>query len=352
VIEYFYHYEKYSITSVNSTYKGFSGNDLLGGKQGMHYDLLARFINQSSDWSNAKRQLEIFQYSSELFKELFQVDSGFFMYKKRIPLEISQRLTIYEPWGDFKDSIECLQSCLDTNIPSLESLPETCFGRWLDVKDFPFEIKLPQIQQLGIWKLCSHGKRVGGMVLARTQHQTLEDENVLSVCSNQISLILDMHLAWQMADEMSRYDSLTGVLNRRGVFDLLETIISNADRSESMLAIGLIDVDNFKQINDNYGHPAGDGILIQIARTLKNNIRSGDLVGRVGGDEFVLIMQIKNQETQSLEQRIDKLFPQSDGFTVSVGLAIWNIDGNDWDACYKVADQRLYRMKFDKKVNL
>jgi diguanylate cyclase (GGDEF)-like protein len=320
----------------------------VGGKQGMHYDLLARFINQSSHWSTAKKQLEIFQYSSELLKELFQVDSGFFMYKRRIPLDVSQRIEIYEPWGDFNNSIDCLHS---TNMPTLNNLPESCFGQWLEVKDFPFEIKLPQLQQLGIWKLCSQGELVGGIVLARTLHLSPEDENVLSVCANQVSLILDMHLAWHVADEMSRYDSLTGVLNRRGIFDLFETIKSNADRSGSMLVIGLIDVDNFKQINDNYGHPAGDRILIQISRTLKNNLRSGDLVARVGGDEFVLIMQVKNQNKQSIEQRIDTLFPQSKGFTVSVGLAAWYIDGNDWDTCYKVADQRLYRRKFGKKIH-
>lgn len=314
----------------------------------MHYDLLARFI-QSTDWSNVKRGREVFRYASELFKELFQADSGFFVYKKRIPSDGSESIKIFHPWGHFEEgSIAFLQSFFNTNNPTLESLSQSCSGQWLEVKDVPFQLNV-NIQQIGIWNMYSRGEIIGGIVLARSQPKTFGDEDVISVCANQVSLILDMLLAWRTADEMSRYDSLTGVLNRRGIMDTFGKMISIQENG-NVLMIGLIDIDNFKQINDCHGHPEGDRILLEVANILKNNIRSDDIIGRLGGDEFVLIMKTQNQNCQYIQHRIEELFPASGGYTISVGFAVWAVDCNDWDTCYKVADQRLLTRKFEKKV--
>lgn len=315
----------------------------------MQYDLLSRFISKSSEWSEFTKGREVFQSASELFIEIFQIDSGLFVYKKRLP-SVSEPFTVYSPWGIFEDPIDGVQSFIDTNKPMLDEFVQSHNGMWLDVKDVPFAQKL-STSQLGYWNLCSRGETVGFIVLARSQPKTCLDENVISICAKQISLILDMMLAWRTADEMSRYDSLTGIFNRKGIFDLLESSISNAETSGSNLMIGVLDIDNFKQINDRYGHLVGDKTLIEVAKTLKHNIRSMDVAGRFGGDEFVLIMQTQHENYRILEQRIEDLFPQSCGYSISAGFAVWNIDGHNWDACYNIADKRLYRNKFLKKVH-
>lgn len=318
----------------------------------MHYDLLARFINQSHNWSRVKRGREASEYAAELFKELFQVDSGFFVYKKRLPSEASEHLMIFSPWGYFEEgAFEFLKAFLDTNYPTLESLSQVPSGQWLDVKDASFEINR-NIQQFGIWNMYSGEEIIGGIILARSQPKDYGDQDVISICANQVALIIDMVLAWRMADELSRYDSLTGVLNRRGILREFERAKSNAESNGSMLMIGVVDIDSFKQINDCNGHPAGDKILIEVAKTLRMNIRSNDLVARLGGDEFVLIMQTESQNCLSIRQRIEELFPPSGGYTISVGFALWNIDGQDWDSCYKVADQRLLNRKSEKKLHV
>lgn len=315
----------------------------------MYYDLLAHFIEQSSDWSSLKRGMEVFQRASQLFEELFQVDSGFFVYKKRIPSDELEPLQIYHPWGKYEGAGGSLQTVLDSQRTLLKSYLETNSEKWVDGQDIPFDIT-PEMPQLGIWKLTSRGEMIGAIVLARSVPKSADDEHVISICAKQISLILDMFLAWRTAEEVSRYDSLTGVLNRRGIYEIYETIASNAERSGSMLMIGLIDIDNFKQINDFQGHPEGDRILREVAATLNMAVRSGDIVGRLGGDEFILIMQTKSQDPISIMERIEELFPPAGGYTISMGIAILKIDGYDWDECYKAADQRMLKRKFSKKL--
>jgi diguanylate cyclase (GGDEF)-like protein len=315
----------------------------------MQYELLSRFISKSSEWSEFRKGREVFQSASELFNEVFQIDSGFFIYKKRLP-SVSESFKVYSPWGIFKGPIDIVQTYIDENKPMLDDFVQSHNGKWLDVKDIPFAKKL-NIPQLGYWNLVSRSETVGFIVLARSQPKTCLDANVISICAKQISLILDMMLAWRTADEMNRYDSLTEILNRKGIFDLHESIISNAEISGSNIMIGVLDIDNFKQINDCYGHQAGDRTLIEVAKTLKQHIRSVDIVGRFGGDEFVLIMQTQHKNFRTMEQRIEDLFPCSNGYSISVGFAVWNMDGNDWDTCYNMADKRLYRNKFIKKVH-
>lgn len=319
------------------------------GYKAMQYELLSRFISKSSEWSEFTKGREVFQSASELFKEVFQIDSGFFIYKKRLP-SVSESFKVYSPWGIFERLKDLMQSFIDANKPMLDDFVQSHNGKWLDVKDIPFAQKL-NAPQLGYWNLSSRGDTVGFIVLARSQPKTCLDANVIALCAKQISLILDMMLAWRTADDMSRYDSLTGVLNRKGIFDLHESLISNAEMSRSHIMIGIIDIDNFKQINDCYGHLKGDRTLIEVAKTLKHNIRSVDVVGRFGGDEFVLIMDTQHDHYRLMEQRIEDLFPRSSGYSISVGFAVWNKDGNDWDSCYNIADKRLYRNKFLKKVH-
>lgn len=89
------------------------------------------------------------------------------------------------------------------------------------------------------------------------------------------------------------HDSLTGLLNRRAILDQLRKELARTNRQGDLLAVGMCDIDYFKRINDTYGHQAGDDALCRLAAILSENIREYDSVGRMGGEEFLVIMQMK-----------------------------------------------------------
>ncbi|HEY1403196.1 MAG TPA: diguanylate cyclase, partial [Pyrinomonadaceae bacterium] len=90
--------------------------------------------------------------------------------------------------------------------------------------------------------------------------------------------------------ELARTDDLTGVINRRSFFEASQQEINRARRHRHPFTVAYMDVDDFKLVNDNYGHSIGDTVLRSVTQTIKNNIREIDLVARLGGDEFVILM--------------------------------------------------------------
>jgi diguanylate cyclase (GGDEF)-like protein len=146
----------------------------------------------------------------------------------------------------------------------------------------------------------------------------------------------------------SRTDPLTGLANRRSLFERIEIEMAHALRSETPLSVAMIDLDHFKDYNDRYGHVAGDTVLRSIAAVLVSNIRGQDMVARYGGEEFCLVMP----ETDLVggHHLLDKLRTggrdaTSDfGVTLSAGLTSW--DGvEDTTSFIERADQALYRAK-------
>lgn len=91
-------------------------------------------------------------------------------------------------------------------------------------------------------------------------------------------------------NRMSRTDSLTGLYNRRHLDEALSRETNSAQRHHDWMSVVLFDIDHFKLVNDNYGHPAGDLVLVEFARRLTNGLRAGDIAGRWGGEEFLLIL--------------------------------------------------------------
>ena len=89
---------------------------------------------------------------------------------------------------------------------------------------------------------------------------------------------------------LAKYDSLTGLANRRLFQDFLAWAVARTDRRTRSLRLLFLDLDHFKYINDSFGHTVGDKLLIEVAHPLKECVRTGDLVGRLGGDEFAIVL--------------------------------------------------------------
>jgi diguanylate cyclase (GGDEF)-like protein/PAS domain S-box-containing protein len=151
-------------------------------------------------------------------------------------------------------------------------------------------------------------------------------------------------------EEMAIRDPLTGVFNRRHVLERLEQEIRRAQRYPASFAIALIDIDHFKQVNDTYGHLVGDAVLRGFARELSSRVRSTDVVGRFGGEEFLCIFLETGADrgrTILADLRARKGLDQADSppYTFSAGLAEWKIDGTAPEELLRRADERLYEAK-------
>jgi diguanylate cyclase (GGDEF)-like protein len=162
--------------------------------------------------------------------------------------------------------------------------------------------------------------------------------------------------------EQALHDPLTGLVNRRFLAEASVARIELARRAGTRIAIVLIDIDHFKQINDRHGHAFGDDVLQQFAALLRGRMRRSDIVCRFGGEEFLLL--VDNCEEPPLAQILEDLMLQfhalrfgqaSDplqGCTFSAGVAVLNVDGADFEALVRVADARMYRAKAEGRARV
>jgi len=154
----------------------------------------------------------------------------------------------------------------------------------------------------------------------------------------------------QYAEESARRDYLTKLFNRSGIIDLYHPLAMNR-RTDGALAVILLDVDHFKLVNDRYGHSAGDQVLTGIARILTDNTRSGDIVGRWGGEEFLLICSISDQDAAmriaaKLRAAIEAHdFPVVGHLTASMGVYCCNGQVDALEQIVSYADAALYVAK-------
>ncbi len=150
------------------------------------------------------------------------------------------------------------------------------------------------------------------------------------------------------------HDSLTGLPNRTLLHDRLLQAISYADRYERQVAVAFIDLDKFKQVNDRFGHDAGDQLLVTIAQRLLACVRESDTVARLGGDEFVVVLYDQANEDVTLHamQRMLQSIAEPillNGLeyriTCSIGFSFYPQDGRDAETILKNADTAMYRAK-------
>ena len=159
---------------------------------------------------------------------------------------------------------------------------------------------------------------------------------------------------WASLHEAAFRDPLTGLFNRRYVFDAFRNELKKHHRYGDSLSIILIDADHFKQINDQHGHPAGDAALKTIARACNESIRDTDVVGRFGGEEFIILLpHTTSTAAEIVAERIRKsmlrreISWQGQRFAVrlSCGIAEAGVHADDFDALIAAADQALYSAK-------
>ena len=179
--------------------------------------------------------------------------------------------------------------------------------------------------------------------------------------SNIIDVALDKWTRLQQAmadkeklEKLATFDSLTGLYNRRAILGKLRELINLANRYKEDFSLSMLDIDHFKKVNDRYGHLTGDEVLEEIATLIRQNIRDTDIVGRYGGEEFIIILPKTNLSSSwVVAERLRSIIEKAEmkdsagnvfAITVSQGLAGWE-RGEDAYYLISCADEALYKAK-------
>lgn len=203
-----------------------------------------------------------------------------------------------------------------------------------------------------------HNENIGIFSLINFYTKGFNQDNIdlLNKLKSHIDIIVDNARMYNKIKNLSIYDGLTNLFNRRYFMELLETEFIRSVRYGLQLSLMILDIDNFKQVNDTYGHLSGDIVLKNISKIMKNSVRSIDFVGRYGGEEFVVCFPETNKKMAiNIAERIrTNIFEKehkldtgdSIKLTVSIGLASFE-DGeftNKKDFL-KLSDERVYAAK-------
>ncbi|CCO08185.1 GGDEF domain-containing protein [Desulforamulus hydrothermalis] len=197
------------------------------------------------------------------------------------------------------------------------------------------------------------GETTGLVILEAPALQDFNHDEmaIIMLAATQIGISLKNAGLYERMENLARLDELTKVYNRRALYDVASQEFILAHYKNSRLALVMLDLDHFKKINDEFGHPAGDQVLVRVASVMKAHLRQGDSVARYGGEEFVLVLpgasrQVALEVAERIRAAVANLNWQ-DGWqvTVSAGVAAYPEDGRDLPELLKKADLALYRAK-------
>lgn len=181
-----------------------------------------------------------------------------------------------------------------------------------------------------------------------------EQAPYVHVYLREMAPVLEAKRLTETLRESSLRDAMTGLNNRRFLEEYVDTLIANARRRKTPLAVMMLDLDYFKVVNDTHGHDAGDAVLKALAGVLRQAVRASDMVIRFGGEEFLIVLQDADQNAalkvgDNIRQTVEAMKVQINGLvlqkTISVGLAMLADDNNSFWQTVKFADVALYRAK-------
>ena len=252
--------------------------------------------------------------------------------------------------------------------------PEDCWGlrrsRVYIVSDAARGLRCPHLSDVPLKNsLCipvtAHGEHLGMLQLQNLKNWFSAERELAEEGQDQLQTLaaaVGDHMALALANIHLRdnlrhqaiRDSLTGLFNRRYLEETLEREIHRAMRNETPLAIVMLDLDHFKQFNDNWGHAAGDHLLHTLGDFILSNIRGGDIACRYGGEEFLLVMpgsslEVTVKRADEIRQGVEALPVFYDGkqlgITVSMGVALFPDHGVTREDVLRAADEAMYKAK-------
>lgn len=206
-------------------------------------------------------------------------------------------------------------------------------------------------------------KLIGYVVVEHTHYEFFNEDHKVFVntIANQIGIAIENSNLYRKLEVYAKMDSLMGIYNRRSFFEIVEKKIKKniKNKKSNTYAIVMMDLDNFKIINDTLGHQFGDEVLIQVANILKGNLTEKDVIGRYGGEEIIIFIS-DGRDINKVYEKIDNIRKiiscnevvrdgVSKSVTSSFGLSFALDRGDDLSRVIEEADEMLYRAKHNGK---
>ncbi len=245
---------------------------------------------------------------------------------------------------------DILRESIESGAQRLHARTELGAGRWHDASG--------DWSVLGVAPIFSMGRVHGALcVLFGPGLDRGTMSTRLDMATDTVRRVIEYH---NQIENMTSIDALTGIYNRRFYDDQLPVEIERAMRSGSVLSMLVVDIDDFKSVNDELGHKKGDEALSAIAELIRRNLRKVDLPFRYGGEEIVILLPGTSElESVHTGERLRRVIAQYDGFkndhgnprglTVSVGVAVYPDTARSEDELFNQADQAMYMAKAQGK---
>ena len=207
---------------------------------------------------------------------------------------------------------------------------------------FSSRSKLREIKSLA----ASLQQMLDSLILSKAELQELNSNLEIKVQQRTSEL----EMANEELRKISRIDPLTKVPNRLSANEFIQNAYNQYKRNRSTYVLILLDVDNFKHVNDTYGHAVGDKVLMHVAQTIQNNIRESDSMARFGGEEFIILLANTNEEGYAFAENLRQKIAQSnppviEQITASLGVAIVDASDASRDEAITRADLAMYKAK-------
>lgn len=205
--------------------------------------------------------------------------------------------------------------------------------------------------------LKNQEKAIGALSVYRRSSQDFSDSELLlmSIFAAQAVEAVEKTEQLECLKKQASYDSLTGIYNRRFLLLRMEEELKRAQRHKLNFSIAFIDLDNFKKFNDSHGHLLGDKLLKDIISTIRQGLRKNDFIGRVGGEEFIIVTPETGKDgaitlSQKMLERVQQQeFMGRDGFvsglSFSGGVSSYPEDGQMAEDLIRIADETMYQVK-------
>jgi len=199
--------------------------------------------------------------------------------------------------------------------------------------------------------MAAHNQLIGHLAVSEVK---ASDQEKFAILAQQFMVGMRRSILYQRVQELTITDSLTQVYNRRYFLERFEGELKRAQKNKLKLCFLMVDVDNFKQYNDRYGHLVGDAVLRQVAKTIHNTVRQIDFIGRYGGEEISIVLaETDRQQGKFAAERIRRViedfkfnvYDENLNVTISIGASLYPDDAMLAQNLIEAADGALYSAK-------